>query len=210
MSALFAAFVTWQLLAQPASAAAPGALSIWDQAGFIESRHCVSDAFINWDRGGLWNGALQCSKDESGSYRDSCACRCDLRPVAEAFVSSYAKSACQSNTVDIQSAQLLYDAYCATAVTVPCAGYTPVQVAVTLPTTAPATLSIWSADNHFSDARSAGLICTMATAQLRLKPPFRPPHQGTQLRPRAPDSGIKWRIFRGLNLESYHKVSNHK
>ncbi|KAK0712693.1 hypothetical protein B0T26DRAFT_752893 [Lasiosphaeria miniovina] len=125
MSALFAAFVTWQLLAQPASAAAPGALSIRDQAGFIESRHCVSDAFIIWDRGGLWNGALKCSKDESGKH-----------------------------TVDIQSAQLLYNAYCATAVTAPCAGYTPVQVAVTLPTTAPATLSIWSADNHFSDARS--------------------------------------------------------
>src|SRR5947207_9632433 len=78
---------------------------------------------------------------------------CDLRTIAESYISSYAKSTCNTTTVDIQSGLLLYDAYCATALSTACPGYTPVQVGVTLPTTAPATLSIWSEDG-FTQARS--------------------------------------------------------
>lgn len=153
LRSLFAAALTWitlGLLSAPASA--DSTLSIWDEDGFDQVRSCVSQAFNNWDEGGLWNGALQCSK-QTGNYLDSCVCRCDLRTVAESYISSYAKSACNTNTVDIQSGLLLYDAYCATALPTACPGYTPVQVGVTLPTTAPATLSIWSEDG-FTQARS--------------------------------------------------------
>lgn len=153
LRSLFAAALAWitlGLLSAPASA--DRTLSIWDEDGFDQVRWCVSQAFTNWDEGGLWNGALQCSK-QNGHYLDSCVCRCDLRIIAESYISSYAKSACNTNTVDIQSGLLLYDAYCATALPSACPGYTPVQVGVTLPTTAPATLSIWSEDG-FTQARS--------------------------------------------------------
>src|ERR1700733_3944369 len=131
---------------------AEGTLSITDEAGYDEARWCVQQAFTYWDEGGLWNGALQCSK-QSGEYLDTCVCRCDLRPIAESYISSYIKSACTSNTIDIQSGFLIYDAYCETALSSSCAGYTPISVMVTLPTTIPATLSI-NAEDVFSDARA--------------------------------------------------------
>ncbi len=60
------------------------------------------------------------------------------------------RSACTGNAVDVQSGLLLYDAYCDAAYSPSsCAGFAPVSVAVTLPPTAPAVLSI---SDYFGDA----------------------------------------------------------
>jgi hypothetical protein len=142
----------WILLGLPGVASGAGTVSIADMNGFDQARYCVAEAFHLWGGGGLWNGALKCS-DENGGYQDSCVCRCDLRTIGESYISSYIKSACSSNNVDIQSGLLLYDAYCASALPASCSGYTPVPVQVTLPTKAPGTLSIWSMDG-FAQARS--------------------------------------------------------
>lgn len=122
-------------------ASAQGTLSILKQDGFDAARWCVQQAFTPWDRGGLWNGALLCGK-QNGVYLDSCVCRCNLRATAESFVSSYINSACDGNTIDIQSGLLMYNAYCMTAIPSSCDGYTPAAVTVIIPTTFPATLSI--------------------------------------------------------------------
>ena len=141
----------WILVGLPMIASGAGTLSISDMNGFDQARSCVAEAFHQWSGGGLWNGALQCSNN--GGYQDSCVCRCDLRTVGESYISSFVKSACSTNSVDIQSGLLLYDAYCASALPASCPGYTQVPVQVTLPTTAPGTLSIWSIDG-FAAARS--------------------------------------------------------
>src|SRR2546421_446775 len=82
-------------------AAADSTLSITGENGFDTARACVQQAFDYWDEGGLWNGALQCQKNRNGAYLNSCVCRCDFRPIAESYISSYVKSACSSNTLDI-------------------------------------------------------------------------------------------------------------
>jgi hypothetical protein len=90
-------------------------LSIWSEDGFDTARACVTGAFTNWDEGGLWNGALQCSKNSGGEYLNACVCRADLQPLAESYISSYVASGCSSNTVDIRSGISLYENYCTTA-----------------------------------------------------------------------------------------------
>jgi hypothetical protein len=141
----------WILLGLPGIASGAGTVSIADMNGFNQARSCVAEAFHLWGFGGLWNGGLQCPNN--GGYQDSCVCRCDLRTIGESYISSYVKSACSSNNVDIQSGLLLYDAYCASVLPDSCSGYTPVPVQVTLPTAAPGTVSIWSIDG-FASARS--------------------------------------------------------
>jgi hypothetical protein len=123
----------WILLGLPGIASGASTVSIADMNGFDQARSCVAEAFHLWAGGGLWNGALQCSNDDGG-YQDSCVCRCDLRTIGESYISSYVKSACSSNNVDIQSGLLLYDAYCTSALPASCPGYTLVPVQVTLPT----------------------------------------------------------------------------
>ena len=141
----------WTLLWLPGIASGAGTVSIADVNGFGQARSCVVEAFHLWGWGGLWNGALQCPNN--GGYQDSCVCRCDLRTIGESYISSYVKSACSSNNVDIQSGLLLYDVYCDSVLPAPCSGYTPVPVQVTLPTKAPGAVSIWSMDG-FASARS--------------------------------------------------------
>jgi len=141
----------WTIVGLPMITSGAGTLSINDMNGFDQARSCVAEAFHEWSGGGLWNGALQCSNN--GGFQDSCVCRCDLRTIGESYISSYVKSACSTNNVDIQSGLLLYDAYCASALPSSCPGYTPVPVQVTLPTTAPGHVSIWSIDG-FTAARS--------------------------------------------------------
>jgi hypothetical protein len=128
------------LLSSPATA--DGSLSISVKDGYDQMRSCVSEVFKNWDRGGLWNGALQCDKNDDGYYLDACVCRCDLRVIGESYISSFAYSACSYNTIDVQSGLLMYDDYCATALPGTCPGYSPAHVQVVLPTTSPAVLSI--------------------------------------------------------------------
>jgi hypothetical protein len=142
----------WTLFGLLRIVCSAGTVSIADMNGYDQVRYCVAEAFTLWGRGGLWNGALLCS-NENGGYQDSCVCRCNLRTIGESYISSYVHSACSSNTVDIQSGLLLYDAYCASALPTSCPGYTPVPVQVVLPTKAPGTVSIWSIDG-FTQARS--------------------------------------------------------
>lgn len=82
--------------------------------GFASARSCMTEAFHAWAGGGLWNGALLCI-DGNGGYLNECVCRADLLSLGEAYISSFVKSACSSDTTDILSGLSLYDNYCATA-----------------------------------------------------------------------------------------------
>jgi hypothetical protein len=83
--------------------------------GFAPARSCMTEAFHAWAGGGLWNGALLCNMNANGAYLNECVCRADLLSIGESYISSFVKSACSSDTVDIQSGLSMYDNYCATA-----------------------------------------------------------------------------------------------
>jgi hypothetical protein len=90
---------------------ADGTISLTQFSTFSIQRECVQGCLFEGPAGGNepLPGYLNCNQP----WSDSCYCRTDLAITASSFLNSCANKFCTGNTVDINNAESIYEAYCA-------------------------------------------------------------------------------------------------
>jgi hypothetical protein len=121
--------VLFLLQAFPVLSDAPATQSLYSEDLYKQQRSCAQCCFegcccVNDD---LVAGGLSCPSP----VLNSCYCRGDLQAAAVSYISSCVSSACSSDTVDIQSATSLYQAYCVSN------GYPPITTSTSTSTYTP-------------------------------------------------------------------------
>jgi hypothetical protein len=116
--------VLFLLQSFPVLSDAPATQSLYSEDLYKQQRSCAQCCFegcccINDD---LVAGGLSCPSP----VLNSCYCRGDLQAAAVSYISSCVSSACSSDTVDIQSATSLYQAYCVSN------GYPPITTSTSI------------------------------------------------------------------------------
>jgi hypothetical protein len=148
--------VLFLLQASPVLSDAAPTQSLYSEDLFKQQRSCAQGCF----------GC--CSDNVAGDLScpepvlNSCYCRSDLQPVAVSYISSCVSSACSSNTVDIQSATSLYQAYCVSN------GYT--EITTSTSTYTPSTSQLQATTSTNDLAPTAGTSIVVVTQTLSSSP----------------------------------------
>jgi hypothetical protein len=95
------------LQAFPVLSDAPATQSLYSEDLYKQQRSCAQGCFVGY-YGDTIGSDLSCPSP----ILNSCYCRGDLQAVAVSIISSCVSSACSSDTIDVQSATSLYQAYC--------------------------------------------------------------------------------------------------
>lgn len=121
--------VLFLLQAFPVLSDAPATQSLYSEDLYKQQRSCAQSCFVTCCSG--FSDVIANDLSCPGPVLNSCYCRSDLQAVAVSYISSCVSSACSSDTVDIQSATSLYQAYCASN------GYSPITTSTSTSTYTP-------------------------------------------------------------------------
>jgi hypothetical protein len=115
--------VLFLLQAFPVLSDATATQSLYSEDLYKQQRSCAQSCFVDCCQDYVAED-LSCPNP----ILNSCYCRGDLQAQAVSYISSCVSSGCNGNTVDIQSATSLYQAYCVTN------GYPPITTSTSTST----------------------------------------------------------------------------
>src|SRR5277367_2791992 len=101
--------VLFLLQAFPVLSDASATQSLYSEDLYKQQRSCAQSCFVCC---GVGNDAVANDLSCPNPVLNSCYCRGDLQAVAVSYLSNCVSSSCSGDTVDIQSATSLYEAYC--------------------------------------------------------------------------------------------------
>ena len=144
--------VLFLLQAFPVLSDAPATQSLYSEDLYKQQRSCAQGCFVTCCNGYSDNIAndLSCPNP----VLNSCYCRGDLQAVAVSIISSCVSSACSSDTIDIQSATSLYQAYCTSN------GYPPITTSTSIYTPSASQPQATSTNDLASTAVTSVVIVT--------------------------------------------------
>ena len=102
--------ILFLLQAFPVLSDPPATQSLYSEDLYKQQRSCAQGCFVTCCNG--YEDDIANDLSCPNPVLNSCYCRGDLQAVAVSYISSCVSSACSSDTVDIQSATSLYQAYC--------------------------------------------------------------------------------------------------
>jgi hypothetical protein len=162
--------VLFLLQSFPVLSDAPATQSLYSEDLYKQQRSCAQCCFegcccINDD---LVAGGLSCPSP----VLNSCYCRGDLQAAAVSYISSCVSSACSSDTVDIQSATSLYQAYCVSN------GYPPITTSTSIYTPSAGQPQATTSTNDLASTAVTSVVIVTQTLVSRSNPSSASPSTG--------------------------------
>jgi hypothetical protein len=163
-------FVLFLLQAFPVLSDDSATQSLYSEDLYKQQRSCAHCCFVGCGEGSpdLIAIDLGCPTPTL----NSCYCRGDLQAVAVSTISSCVSSACSGDTVDIQSATSLYQAYCASN------GYPPITTSTSTYTSSASQPQATTSTNNLASTAITSVVIVTQTLVSSSNPSSASPSTG--------------------------------
>jgi hypothetical protein len=155
------------LQAFPVLSDAPATQSLYSEDLYKQQRSCAQGCFVGY-YGDTIGSDLSCPSP----ILNSCYCRGDLQAVAVSIISSCVSSACSSDTIDVQSATSLYQAYCTSN------GYPPITTSTSIYTPSASQPQATTSTNDLASTAVTSVVIVTQTLASSSNPSSASPSTG--------------------------------